>query len=142
MNNKILIAEDENNIRRLIASYLLREGFQVVEAVDGQQALEQFRSQEGIILVMLDVMMPGRDGYEVCREIRAKSQVPILILTAKDTEHDEITGFSCGADEFISKPFSPAVLVTRIKNLLKRTSANDLNDLSVERLKIFYRERG
>ncbi len=141
MNNKILIAEDETNIRRLVASYLVREGFKVVEAADGRQALEQFQTHDDIVLVVLDVMMPEKDGFEVCREIRAKSHVPVLILTARGAERDEITGFSCGADEFISKPFSPAILVTRIKNLLKRTSANDLSNLTVEGLKIFYRER-
>lgn len=141
MNHKILIAEDEPNIRRLVASYLVRECFQVIEASDGQQALEQFEAHDDIVLVVLDVMMPKKDGFEVCQEIRSRSQVPILILTARGAEQDEITGFSCGADEFISKPFSPAILVTRIKNLLKRTNASDLSDLTVEGLKIFYRER-
>lgn len=141
MKNKIIIAEDETKIRQLVASYLVREGFQVLEAQDGQRAVELFNENEDAVLVMLDVMMPRMDGFEACREIRAKSRVPILMLTARDAEHDEISGFSCGADEYISKPFSPTILMTRIRNLLKRTSFNDMSDVSSGGIQVLYRER-
>lgn len=141
MDSKILIAEDEAKIRQLVASYLVREGFKVVEAADGQQAVEKFEDNDDVVLVMLDVMMPRKDGYDACREIRSKSDVPILMLTARDSERDEVTGFHMGADEYIAKPFSPTILVTRVKNLLKRTKANDMSDAEVGGLKILYRER-
>ena len=141
MDRKILIAEDEAKIRQLVASYLVREGFKVVEAADGQQAVEKFEDNDDVVLVMLDVMMPRKDGYDACREIRSKSDVPILMLTARDSERDEVTGFHMGADEYIAKPFSPTILVTRVKNLLKRTNANDMSDAEVGGLKILYRER-
>ena len=141
MDSKILIAEDEAKIRQLVASYLVREGFKVVEAADGQQAVEKFEDNDDVVLVMLDVMMPRKDGYDACREIRSKSDVPILMLTARDSERDEVTGFHMGADEYIAKPFSPTILVTRVKNLLKRTNANDMSDAEVGGLKILYRER-
>lgn len=140
MENKILIAEDEEKIRKLVAGYLVREGYRVVEAGDGMEALEKFGDGEGIVLVILDVMMPRQDGFETCRKIREISDVPILMLTARDTEADELDGFSCGADEYISKPFSPAILVTRVKNLLRRTSG-DLSDLTLGGVEIRYRER-
>ena len=107
MENKILISEDETKIRQLVASYLVREGFRVIEAENGQEAVERFGENEDVVLVMLDVMMPVKDGFEACREIRQKSDVPILMLTARDAEHDEVKGFEMGADEYISKPFSP-----------------------------------
>lgn len=110
MDSKILIAEDEAKIRQLVASYLVREGFKVVEAADGQQAVEKFEDNDDVVLVMLDVMMPRKDGYDACREIRSKSDVPILMLTARDSERDEVTGFHMGADEYIAKPFSPPSL--------------------------------
>lgn len=141
MDRKILIAEDEAKIRQLVAGYLVREGFKVVEAADGQPAVEKFEDNDDVVLVMLDVMMPRKDGYDVCREIRSKSDVPILMLTARDSERDEVTGFHMGADEYIAKPFSPTILVTRVKNLLKRTNANDMSDVAVGELKILYRER-
>ena len=141
MENKILIAEDETKIRQLVASYLVQEGFQVIEAADGQQAIERFDDNEDVVLVMLDVMMPKRDGFEVCKEIRGRSDVPILMLTARDGEHDELDGFRMGADEYIAKPFSSTILVTRVKNLLRRTGASDLSDLQLGGLKIVYRER-
>ncbi len=141
MESKILIAEDESKIRQLVASYLVREGFKVVEAEDGQQAVEQFDEHDDVVLVMLDVMMPKKDGFTACREIRSKSDVPILMLTARDNERDEVAGFHMGADEYIAKPFSPTILVTRIKNLLKRTAANDMSDVTVGGIQILYRER-
>ena len=141
MNNKILIAEDEANIRRLVAHYLLQEGFEIVEAANGRQALELFENTPDLALAILDVMMPEMDGYEVCRRIRAKSDLPVLILTARDTESDEVAGFRCGADEYISKPFSPAILVTRVKNLLRRTQQGDHSDLEADGIRVLYRER-
>lgn len=141
MESKILIAEDELKIRTLVASFLTREGFRVVEACDGAEALERFDESDNISLVILDVMMPRLDGYEACRRIRGASSVPILMLTARDSEADEIDGFRCGADEYIAKPFSPAILVTRVKNLLRRTSAGDMGDCTLGGLQIRYRER-
>ena len=141
MDSKILLAEDESKIRRLVASYLVREGFKVIEAEDGQQAVDQFEENDDVVLVMLDVMMPHKDGFDACREIRDKSDVPILMLTARDTENDEVTGFQMGADEYISKPFSPTILVTRVKNLLKRTAVNDMSDVATGGLRVIYRER-
>ncbi len=141
MDSKILIAEDEAKLRQLVASYLVREGYRVVEAADGQQALDLFAQNEDVVLVMLDVMMPRVDGFEVCRRIRARSDVPILMLTARDSEPDELNGFSMGADEYISKPFSPTILVTRVKNLLRRTGGGDLSDVSAGGVQVLYRER-
>ena len=141
MDSKILIAEDEAKIRQLVASYLVREGFKVIEAADGEQAIEKFENNEDVVLVMLDVMMPKKDGYDACREIRGRSDVPILMLTARDSEHDEVQGFRMGADEYISKPFSPTILVTRVKNLLKRTTVNDMSEVAAGGVKILYRER-
>lgn len=141
MENKILISEDEAKIRQLVASYLVREGFRVIETENGQEAVERFGENEDVVLVMLDVMMPVKDGFEACREIRQKSDVPILMLTARDAEHDEVKGFEMGADEYISKPFSPTILVTRVKNLLRRSGAGDMSDVSAGGLQILYRER-
>ncbi len=141
MNNKILIAEDEANIRRLVAHYLLQEGFEIVEAADGRQALKLFETTHDLALAILDVMMPEMDGYEVCRRIRESSDLPVLILTARDTESDEVAGFRCGADEYIFKPFSPAILVTRVKNLLRRTQQGDHSDLEAGGIRVLYRER-
>ncbi len=141
METKILIAEDEKKIRHIVASYLIREGYRVVEAADGLKLLEQYSKHEDASLIILDVMMPGKNGFEVCREVRRHSDIPVLMLTARDTESDEVTGFNCGADEYISKPFSPTILVTRVKNLLRRTASCDLSDITLGELCIHYRER-
>ncbi len=141
MENRILLAEDEEKIRRLVAGYLTREGFRVLEAEDGYEALKRFEEAGNVALVILDVMMPRLDGYETCRRIRAFSSVPILMLTARDSENDEIDGFNAGADEYIAKPFSPAILVARVKNLLRRTSVGDMSDILLDGLVIRYRER-
>lgn len=141
MESKILLAEDEDNIRNLIASYLVNEGFKVITAADGEEAISKFDNNYDFSLVILDVMMPKIDGYEVCKYIRKNSEVPILMLTARDTEADEITGFNSGADEYIAKPFSPRILVTRVKNLLKRTSMNSMQDIELGGISIKYRER-
>lgn len=117
--NKVLVVEDEDNLRRIIASYLRQEGFSVVEAADGQEALDLFIDGE-YTLVLLDLMLPKINGYEVCMDIRRYSDVPVVILTARDSELDELKGFNCGADEYIAKPFSPHILMARIKSLLKR----------------------
>ncbi|MBP1926339.1 DNA-binding response OmpR family regulator [Sedimentibacter acidaminivorans] len=141
MESKILLAEDEDNIRKLISSYLVNEGFKVIAVADGEEAISTFDNNYDFSLIILDVMMPKIDGYEVSRYIRKNSEVPILMLTARDTETDEITGFNSGADEYIAKPFSPRILVTRVKNLLKRTSMNSMQDIELEGISIKYRER-
>lgn len=141
MDTKILLVEDEDNIRKLVASYLVKEGFKVVEACDGEEAIKKFDQEYDFSLIVLDVMMPKMDGYQVASHIREESQVPILMLTARDSEIDEINGFNSGADEYISKPFSPKILVARVKNLLKRTAQNTMEDYEVGGLSIKYRER-
>ncbi|MDF2616040.1 MAG: Response regulator consisting of a CheY-like receiver domain and a winged-helix DNA-binding domain [Sedimentibacter sp.] len=141
MDIKILLAEDEDNIRKLVASYLVKEGFHVAEAADGAQAIAKFDESMDFSLIILDVMMPKKDGYEVSSHIRNNSDVPILMLTARDTEVDEITGFNSGADEYISKPFSPRILMARVRNLLKRTSQNSMQDIEAGGVIVKYRER-
>lgn len=138
---KILLAEDEDNIRRLVAYYLTQEGFQVMEAADGAQALRLWEAHADLALAVLDVMMPEADGYTVCRKIREHSRLPVLMLTAKDTEDDEVYGFRCGADEYISKPFSPAILVTRVQNLLRRSGQETLDDIEAGGIRVLCRER-
>ena len=142
MEITVLIAEDEENIRKLVASYLTREGYRVIQAKDGQEAVEYFEDLgDSVSLVVLDIMMPRMDGYEVCRKIRELSDVPVVMLTARDTEYDEINGFAYGADEYISKPFSPAILIARIKNLLRRTGQGQAEDYKMGNLEIRYQER-
>lgn len=141
METKILLVEDEDNIRKLVASYLVKEGFKVVEACDGEEAIKKFDAEYDFSLIILDVMMPRMDGYQVASHIRKDSDVPILMLTARDSETDEITGFNSGADEYIAKPFSPKILVARVKNLLKRTSQNSMQDFDMDGISIKYRER-
>lgn len=118
--NDVLLVEDEANLRRIIANYLKKNQFHVTEAADGQEALDLF-VDGAFNLVILDLMLPKVNGYDVCLTIRRSSKVPIVILTAKDSELDELKGFNCGADEYISKPFSPNILIARIKSLLKRS---------------------
>ena len=141
MEITVLIAEDEENIRKLVASYLIREGYRVIQAKDGQEAIEYFEEYaDTISLVILDIMMPRLDGYEACRKIRELSDVPVVMLTARDTEYDEINGFSCGADEYISKPFSPAILMARVKNLLRRSGRSQVEDFKTGNLEVRYQE--
>lgn len=121
---RILIADDEARMRRLVSDFLKKEGYQVVEAEDGKRALEIFYNEREFDLVILDVMMPGLDGWLVCKEIRKTSQVPIIMLTAKSGETDELLGFNIGADEYITKPFSLMVLVARVQALLRRAGNN------------------
>ncbi|MBP7868871.1 MAG: response regulator, partial [Firmicutes bacterium] len=117
---KILLADDEPRMRRLVSDFLRREGYALVEAEDGQQALDLFFSEKGIGLVILDVMMPRLDGWVVCREIRKASSVPVIMLTARSEESDQLFGLDIGADEYITKPFSPMILVARVKAILRR----------------------
>lgn len=118
---KILVVDDERRMRKLVRDFLVREGYEVLEAGDGDEALDIFYSEKNIALLILDVMMPGRGGFEVCREIRENSKVPIIMLTAKGEESDELNGFELGADEYISKPFSPKILMARVGALLRRS---------------------
>ena len=122
-NRKILIADDEARMRALVRDYLRMKGFQVLEAENGREALEVFQREPDIALILLDVMMPELDGFETLKELRRISEVPVLMLTARSEERDELRGFSLGADEYIAKPFSPKVLLARIDAILKRTSA-------------------
>ena len=118
---KILMVDDEERMRKLIKDFLTRHDFQVVEAGDGEAAIDIFFNDKNIDLVILDVMMPKMDGWQVCREIRSYSKVPIIMLTARSDEKDELQGFDLGVDEYISKPFSPKILVARVEAILRRT---------------------
>lgn len=119
---KILVVDDESRMRKLVKDFLNKSGYDVLEAGDGEEALDVFFAQKDIALVVLDVMMPKRDGWQVCREIRGYSKVPIIMLTARSDERDELQGFQLGVDEYITKPFSPKILVARIEAILRRTS--------------------
>lgn len=114
--------DDESRMRKLVKDFLLKSNYDVIEAEDGIQAVDIFLAQKDIALIVLDVMMPKMDGFQVCREIREYSKVPIIMLTAKGDERDELQGFELGVDEYISKPFSPKILVARIEAILRRTS--------------------
>lgn len=118
---KILVVDDESRMRKLVRDFLEREGFQVLEAGDGMEAMDIFYENKDIALMILDVMMPRMDGWQVCREVRQSSRVPIIMLTARGEERDELQGFSLGVDEYISKPFSPKILVARVEAILRRT---------------------
>ena len=117
---KILIVDDESRMRKLIRDFLEREGYKIIEAADGVEALERFYEDKEISLIILDVMMPRMDGWQVCKEVRQNSKVPIMMLTARAEEQNELKGFELGVDEYISKPFSPKILVARVGALLKR----------------------
>ena len=119
---KILVVDDESRMRKLVRDFLVKSDFDVVEAGDGEEALDVFYSDKNIALIILDVMMPKMNGWEVCREIRESSNVPIIMLTAKGDETDELMGFNLGVDEYISKPFSPKILVARVEAILRRTN--------------------
>ena len=112
---KILIVDDESRMRKLVRDFLEKKNFQVLEAGDGEEAMDIFYEEKDIALILLDVMMPKMDGWEVCREIRKNSKVPIIMLTARGDERDELLGFDLGVDEYISKPFSPKILVARVE---------------------------
>ena len=120
---KVLVVDDEARMRKLVKDFLSVKGFTVLEAGDGEEAVDIFFAQKDIALILLDVMMPKMDGWEVVKTIRKYSQVPIIMLTARGEERDELQGFSLGVDEYISKPFSPKILVARVEAILRRTSA-------------------
>lgn len=120
---KVLVVDDESRMRKLVKDFLQRENFEVLEAGDGSEALDVFFANNDIALIILDVMMPKMDGWQVCREIRAFSRVPIIMLTARGDEKDELQGFELGVDEYISKPFSPKILVARVEAILRRSGS-------------------
>lgn len=126
---KILVVDDESRMRKLVKDFLAKNNYDVLEAEDGAQAVDIFFEQNDIALIILDVMMPKMDGWQVCREIRAYSKVPIIMLTAKADEKDELQGFELGVDEYISKPFSPKILVARVEAILRRTNQVSADDL-------------
>ena len=119
---KILVVDDESRMRKLVRDFLVRQDFEVLEAGDGEEALDLFYKDKSIALIILDVMMPKMNGWEVCKEVRESSKVPIIMLTAKSDESDELMGFDLGVDEYISKPFSPKILVARVEAILRRTN--------------------
>lgn len=125
---KILVVDDEARMRKLVKDFLSKSGYDVIEAEDGSQALDLFFEQKDIALIILDVMMPKMDGWETCREIRQYSQVPIIMLTARSDEKDELQGFQLGVDEYIVKPFSPKILVARVEVILRRTNQLGADD--------------
>lgn len=136
---KILVVDDESRMRKLVRDFLVKQNFEVVEAEDGEDALNQFYAQKDIALIILDVMMPKINGWDVCREIRETSKIPIIMLTAKGEESDELQGFDIGADEYISKPFSPRILVARVEAILRRTNREEeesleLGGISIDKL--------
>ncbi|MBR0112936.1 MAG: response regulator transcription factor [Clostridia bacterium] len=137
--SKILVADDEALIRRLVCDFLKKSGYETVEAVDGRDAIEKFEANDDISLVICDIMMPEYDGWEVTAKIREKSKVPIIVLTARSQEFDELYSFESGADDFVTKPFSPTVLVKRVEALLKRSTKSDSFDseiISLDGLKV------
>ena len=128
---KILVVDDESRMRKLVKDFLIRKDYLVLEAANGEEGVDVFLENKDIALIILDVMMPKMDGWQACKEIRALSEVPIIMLTAKSDERDELLGFELGVDEYISKPFSPKILVARVEAILRRTS-NMLQDEILE----------
>ena len=126
---KILVVDDESRMRKLVKDFLAKKNFQVLEAGDGEEAMDIFYKEKDIALIILDVMMPKMDGWEVCREVRRNSRVPIIMLTARGDERDELMGFELGVDEYISKPFSPKILVARVEAILRRSGMDASGDL-------------
>ena len=126
---KILVVDEESRMRKLVKDFLTKSGYDVLEAQDGEEALDLFFRDKEIALLILDVMMPKMDGWQVCREIRQYSKVPIIMLTAKSDERDELLGFDLGVDEYISKPFSPKILVARVEAILRRTGQTDAESI-------------
>ncbi len=126
---KVMVVDDEARMRKLVRDFLVRNDFDVVEAADGQEAVDKFYEQKDIALIILDVMMPKMDGWEVVREIRKISKVPIIMLTARSEERDELLGFELGVDDYISKPFSPKTLVARVEAILRRTNTITPEDI-------------
>ena len=132
MKNKILVVDDEMRIRKIVKDFLQRDNYIVIEAENGEQAVDVFFAEKDIALIILDVMMPQMDGWEVCKEIRKLSNVPIMMLTAKSEESDELLGFDLGVDEYITKPFSPKVLAARVNAILRRTIGENCDSLEYE----------
>ncbi len=126
---KILVVDDESRMRKLVKDFLTKRGFMVIEASNGEEAIDLFVEDKEIALVILDVMMPKMDGWEACKEIREISDVPIIMLTAKSDERDELLGFDLGVDEYITKPFSPKILMARVEAILRRTSSVSSEEL-------------
>ncbi len=134
---KILVADDEELIRRLVSDFLIQEGYEPILAVDGDEAMRLYEENPDTALLILDIMMPGLDGWEVCRKIRERSSVPIIMLTARSTEYDQLTAFDAGADDYVTKPCSPSVLMKRVAALLRRgDSKTGSNVLAVDELKL------
>ena len=125
---KILVVDDESRMRKLVKDFLTKKGFTVIEAGDGEEAVDKFFEVKDIALIILDVMMPKMDGWQVCRDIRQYSKVPIIMLTAKSDEKDELQGFDLGVDEYITKPFSPKILVARVEAILRRSNVLAADD--------------
>ena len=130
--NKILVADDESRMRKLIKDYLVREDYEVIEAENGEQALDMFYMDSDISLIILDVMMPKVDGFAVLKEVRETSSIPVLMLTAKGEENDVLNGFELGADEYINKPFSPKILMARVNAVLRRSTDDSIGKKVVE----------
>ena len=128
---KILVVDDEARMRKLVRDFLTNKGFAVIEAGDGEEAVDTFFAQKDIALVLLDVMMPKMDGWEVLKTIRKYSRVPVIMLTARSEEWDELQGFSLGVDEYISKPFSPKILVARVDAILRRSNVASTENMDV-----------
>lgn len=128
---KVLVVDDESRMRKLVKDFLSKKNFEVLEAENGEQAVDIFFESKEIALIILDVMMPKMDGWQVCREIRQYSKVPIIMLTAKSDEKDELLGFELGVDEYISKPFSPKILVARVEAILRRANALEEDVINV-----------
>ena len=126
---KILGVDDESRMRKLVRDFLVREGYNVLEAEDGVEAMDIFYEEKDISLLILDVMMPRMDGWQVCREIRESSKVPIIMLTARSEERDELQGFDLGVDEYISKPFSPKILTARVDAIIRRVYSKDAGEI-------------
>ena len=129
-NIKVLMVDDESRMRKLVSDFLTRKGYIVIEAGDGEEALDRFYADKDISLVILDVMLPKMNGWDVCREIRKNSKVPIIMLTAKSDESSEFNGFECGADEYIAKPFSPKILTARVDALIRRSYSIDSSEVT------------
>ncbi len=128
-NLKIMVVDDESRVRRLVKDFLSKDGYSVAEAADGEEALDIFFNTKDISLIILDIMMPKMDGWEVCREIRKYSKVPIIMLTARSDENDELLGFDLGVDEYVTKPFSPKLLVARVEAILRRSNVISSEDI-------------
>lgn len=126
---KILVVDDESRMRKLVKDFLVKQNYEVIEAGDGSEALDMFFANQETALIILDVMMPKMDGWQVCKEIRNYSKVPIIMLTARADERDELQGFQLGVDEYIAKPFSPKILVARVEAILRRTNQSTENEV-------------